>query len=43
MEGMKIEFMRVFIWLIFGFWEWLGKVFGCDLVGIVDEEKIEMW
>jgi hypothetical protein len=42
-EGMKIEFTRVPIWPILGLRERLGKALGRDLVGIVDEEKIETW
>lgn len=41
--GMKIEFTRIPIWPILGLRERLGKALGCDLVGVVDEEKIETW
>ncbi|KAK0388038.1 hypothetical protein NLU13_4282 [Sarocladium strictum] len=42
-EGMKIEFTRVPIWPILGLRERLGKALGRDLVGIIDEDKIETW
>lgn len=42
-DGMRIEYTKIPIWPILGLRERMGKALGHDLVGVVEETRIETW